>query len=175
MRSPGEGPDDDGTGAPGALEGPGTVALGFELRRLNGQINRIAHGLAHARGLHPTDVQALVLIMDAPRITPDRPMTPSRLGEELRLSSGAVTACLDRLERAGHIRRDRDSRDRRVVHLRHEPAAMEVVRAHVEPLTASTRAARARLTDDQLEVVLGFLRTLNDELATHRAGPASRG
>ncbi|MFC5753632.1 MarR family winged helix-turn-helix transcriptional regulator [Actinomadura rugatobispora] len=167
MRSPGEGPEHraaDPTDDP-----DGTRALGVELRRMNGQINRIAHALAHAQGLHPTDVQALVLIMDAPRLTPGRPMTPGRLGDELKLTSGAVTACLDRLERSGHIRRVRDAHDRRVVHLRHEPAAMDVTRGYVLPLSESTREARARLTGDQLEVVLGFLRTLNDELAAHRA------
>ena len=44
-------------------------------------------------------------------------MTPKRLREHLWLTSGAVTACVDRLERAGHIRRVRENADRRVVHL----------------------------------------------------------
>jgi DNA-binding MarR family transcriptional regulator len=166
MRSPGGGPEN------GAGDQTGVRALGVELRRMNGQINRIAHALAHAQGLHPTDVQALVLIMDAPQLTPGRPMTPGRLREELRLTSGAVTACLDRLERSGHIRRVRDAHDRRVVHLRHEPAAMDVARDYVRPLSESTREARGRLTEEQLDIVLGFLRTLNEELAAHRADTA---
>ncbi|MHC3469950.1 MMPL family transporter [Streptomyces sp. 7R007] len=45
------------------------------------------------------------------------PMTRGRLREHLGLTSGAVTACVDRLERAGHIRPVRESADRRVVAL----------------------------------------------------------
>ncbi|MCF2436360.1 MarR family transcriptional regulator [Streptomyces thinghirensis] len=37
-------------------------------------------------------------------------MTPGRLREHLGLTSGAVTACVDRLERAGHVRRVRGER-----------------------------------------------------------------
>lgn len=41
------------------------------------------------------------------------PSTPSRLAEWTGLSSGGVTVALDRLERAGYIKRERNPADRR--------------------------------------------------------------
>ncbi|MCZ9340674.1 MarR family transcriptional regulator, partial [Streptomyces sp. TRM76130] len=111
-------------------------------------------------GLHPTDVQALAAILDA-----DEPMTPGRLRERLGLTSGAVTACIDRLERAGHIRRVRESADRRVVHLHYAADARSAARSWFRPLAEATDAARSRFTEDELSVVARFLAALNDEMA----------
>ncbi|MER7174076.1 MarR family winged helix-turn-helix transcriptional regulator [Streptomyces mesophilus] len=138
-------------------------ALAVQLRRMNGEINRVVHGFAATQGLHATDVQALAAILDA-----EEPLTPGRLREHLGLTSGAVTACLDRLERAGHVRRSRESADRRVVHLHYVNDAQRTARAFFRPLAAAATEARAGFTDAELAVVVRFLATLNDELATAR-------
>ncbi|MFD9002565.1 MarR family winged helix-turn-helix transcriptional regulator [Streptomyces sp. NPDC059582] len=135
-------------------------AFAVQLRRMNGGINRLMQGFAGAHGLHPTDVQALAAILDA-----DEPMTPKRLREHLGLTSGAVTACVDRLERAGHIRRVRESADRRVVHLYYAADARPTARTYFRPLAEATEAARAHFTDDELALVLRFLAAMNEELA----------
>jgi DNA-binding MarR family transcriptional regulator len=126
---------------------------------MNGEIGRLAHGFAAQQGLHPTDIQALAAILDS-----DTPLTPGRLREHLGLTSGAVTACLDRLENAGHIRRSRDSRDRRVVHLHYEASARLAARSHFLPLAAATEAVRSRFAPEELSLVLRFLTELNEEL-----------
>ncbi|MCQ9130406.1 MarR family winged helix-turn-helix transcriptional regulator [Streptomyces sp. IBSBF 2807] len=127
---------------------------------MNGEINRLVHGFAGDQGLHPTDVQALAAILDA-----DGPMTPGRLREHLGLTSGAVTACVDRLERAGHIRRVRESADRRVVHLHYADDARSAARDYFRPLAQATSAARARFTEEELSVVLRFLGAMGEELS----------
>ncbi|MFE5220224.1 MULTISPECIES: MarR family winged helix-turn-helix transcriptional regulator [unclassified Streptomyces] len=137
------------------------------LRTLNSEVNRIAHAFAQAHGLHATDVHALAAIMDASAID-GGPMTPSRLRERLNLTSGAVSACLDRLERAGHISRTRDGADRRVVHLHYNPQARHLAREYFRPLARGTEAARRQFTPDQLETIAAFLHTLNVELAAER-------
>lgn len=139
------------------------LAFAVQLRRLNGEINRVVHGFAAAQNLHATDVQALAAILDA-----DGPLTPGRLREHLGLTSGAVTACLDRLERAGHIRRMRDSADRRVVHLHYEAGARTAARASFRSLADATAGARDRFSEDELVVVLRFLAAMNEELAALR-------
>ncbi|MFD7512785.1 MarR family winged helix-turn-helix transcriptional regulator [Streptomyces sp. NPDC059853] len=143
------------------------------LRRMNGEFNRIAQEFAQAQGLHLTDVQALIAILDAGWDGGDTPMTPGVLRSRLRLTSAAMTACLDRLERAGHVRRERSVSDRRVVHLHYAEPAKDVARAYFRPLAHSTEAARARFSDDELRVVLRFLDAMNDELHRlhHTAGP----
>ncbi len=95
-------------------------------------------------------------------------MTPGRLRKQLNLTSGAMTACLDRLEKAGHIRRVRAADDRRVVHLHYAEAAKEVARDYFQPLARGTDAARARFTPEELHVVVRFLAEMNRELTLLR-------
>ncbi|MFE6280881.1 MarR family winged helix-turn-helix transcriptional regulator [Streptomyces sp. NPDC057877] len=150
-------------GEPGADPATDLQSFAVHLRRLNGEINRLVQDFAGDHGLHATDVHALAAILDA-----DGPMTPGRLREHLGLTSGAVTACVDRLERAGHIRRVRESADRRVVHLYYDTDARPAARTYFRPLATATRAATGRFTGDELAVVLRFLAALNEELATVR-------
>ncbi|WP_428933908.1 MarR family winged helix-turn-helix transcriptional regulator [Streptomyces sp. ACT015] len=148
---------------PPAPTGTDLFSLAVQLRRMNGGINRLVHGFAGEQGLHATDVQALAAILDA-----DGPMTPGRLREHLGLTSGAVTACVDRLERAGHIRRVRESANRRVVHLHYAPDAKAVARSYFRPLARAAQGAHARFTEDELAVVLRFLQAMNEEMAALR-------
>ncbi|MFJ2397261.1 MarR family winged helix-turn-helix transcriptional regulator [Streptomyces sp. NPDC087843] len=157
-QDPGVGPERE-RAAPTDLQ-----AFAVQLRRMNGEVNRVVHGFAGEHGLHATDVQALAAILDAAE-----PLTPGRLGEHLGLTSGAVTACLDRLERAGHIRRVRDSPDRRVVHLHWVPDAKSAARAHFRPLAEVTASVRSGFSEDELSVVLRFLTAMNEQLSGVRS------
>ncbi|MEU2538786.1 MarR family winged helix-turn-helix transcriptional regulator [Streptomyces iakyrus] len=151
----------------------GLQSFAVLLRRMNSEFNRIAQEFAQAQGLHLTDMQALIAILDADS-DPEaqgEPMTPGRLRGQLNLTSGAVTACLDRLERAGHIRRVRDAGDRRVVHLHYADAARGLARDYFRPLARSTDAARGRFSPEELEVVVRFLAEMNAELALLRRDP----
>ncbi|MFG2298571.1 MarR family winged helix-turn-helix transcriptional regulator [Streptomyces sp. NPDC048603] len=150
--------DRDTTSTPGSLQD-----FAVALRRTHGEISRLVHGFALAQGLHPTDVQALSVVLDSPD-----PLTPGRLREHLGLTSGAVTACLDRLEKAGHIRRSRDTADRRVVHVHYEAGARAAARRHFLPLAEATSRATDRFDEQELATALRFLTTLNEELAALR-------
>ncbi|WP_328908219.1 MarR family winged helix-turn-helix transcriptional regulator [Streptomyces sp. NBC_00234] len=140
-------------------------AFAVKLRQMNGEINRIAHAFTNDQGLHATDVQALAAILDS-----ETPLTPGLLRTHLGLTSGAVTACLDRLEKAGHIRRVRESKDRRVVHLHYLPDARSAARAHFMPLAKATARAQESFSPDELATVLRFLDALNDELGQVHEG-----
>jgi len=129
--------------------GPSTVPTGTDLQSL------------------ATDVQALAAILDA-----DGPMTPGRLRAHLGLTSGAVTACLDRLEGAGHIRRVRESSDRRVVHLYYASDARVAARTYFRPLARAAEQARARFTEEELAVAARFLAAMNEEMSTLRPSGA---
>ncbi|MFE5297140.1 MarR family winged helix-turn-helix transcriptional regulator [Streptomyces sp. NPDC056632] len=137
--------------------------FGVALRRTIGEMNRLVHGFAVTQGLHPTDIHALSFVLDNPDTA-----TPGLVREHLGLTSGAVTACLDRLEKAGHIRRSRAEGDRRVVRIHYVPGAKSVARAYFMPLAQAADRARGRFTEDELAVVLRYFDALNDELGELR-------
>ena len=70
--------------------------------------------VADRLGMHPTDVQCLNLLTLAAE-----PRTTGQIAELTGLTSGSATRLVDRLERAGYVRRERDTQDRRkvLVHL----------------------------------------------------------
>lgn len=147
-------------------ESPDLHSFAVLLRRTNAEFHRVTHAFAQAQGLAHTDVQALAAILDGDG--KGGPLTPGRLRARLDLTSGAVSACLGRLERAGHIVRTRDGADGRVVHLHYAEKGRRIARAAFRPLAQSTAATLDHFTDDELAVVARFLDTLNGELAQQR-------
>ncbi|RIV36912.1 MarR family winged helix-turn-helix transcriptional regulator [Micromonospora radicis] len=137
-----------------------------ELRRYCVDAQHVGHAFAGQHGLGATDLQALIAVMDA-ELTGE-PITPGRLGEQLDLSSGSVTALIDRLERAGHIRRDRDTTDRRKVLLHYAERGAAVAMDFFRPLGERTDAVMAGFGDDELEVVYRFITAMGGSLREHR-------
>lgn len=135
------------------------------LRLYSVQAQQVGDRFAQRHGLHPTDLQALIAVLHAERR--GAPLTPGRLGEALGLSSGATTAVIDRLERAGHLRRVRESADRRIVHLRYGEPGQELASSFFRPLGARSHAVMDGFSSDELATVARFLRGLTDAYAEH--------
>jgi DNA-binding MarR family transcriptional regulator len=135
------------------------------LRTYSVEAQHVGHAFAQRHGLHPTDLQALIAVMHAEGR--GAPLTPGRLGEAIGLSSGATTAAIDRLERAGHLRRTRESTDRRVVHLRYGEPGMALAMEFFGPLGKRTDDVMAGFSDEDLALVRRFLQGMNDALAEH--------
>ncbi|MFE7798540.1 MarR family winged helix-turn-helix transcriptional regulator [Nocardia sp. NPDC057440] len=121
----------------------------------------IFHSAVAARlGITVTDLSCLNLLSAA------GPQTPGQLAELIGITrGGAVTTMIDRLERAGFVRRGRDPLDRRRVLV--EP--ISTVADAVAPLFAGLAAAvgehLAGYSDRDLEVLLRFVGTLNRRVA----------
>src|SRR5215472_6736904 len=77
------------------------------LRALSTEIGRLDQAAADRYGLNRTDMGALDIIGRA------GPLAPTDLARLLGFTTGGVTTVLDRLERAGYIRRLADAADRR--------------------------------------------------------------
>ncbi|MFG3704433.1 MarR family winged helix-turn-helix transcriptional regulator [Micromonospora sp. NPDC047670] len=140
--------------------------IAAELRRYSVDAQHIGHAFANLHGLGATDLQALIAVMDAELI--GQPITPGRLGEQLNLSSGSVTALIDRLERAGHIRRDRDTADRRKVLLHYAERGAALAMDFFRPLGRRTDEVMAGFSDDELEVVHRFMTAMTASMREHR-------
>jgi DNA-binding MarR family transcriptional regulator len=148
--------------------------LAYLLRRINIELDQLGHEFAVEHRLHPTDMRALVAVMDAAR--GGNTMTPGRLGEELNLTSPSVTALVDRLERQGHLRRVRDQRDRRRVTLEIEHQALALGAEFFGPLNTELLTAMEAFSDADLEVVGRFLEAMTEVIvANRRARQATNG
>ena len=127
---------------------------------------RLGRAFAERNGMHPTDWAALLAVVHGDRV--GRPLTPGDLGERLAISSGATTAVVDRLERAGHVRRVRDDRDRRRLTLHRAESATVPLSAFCEPLDAAMDEIVVAYSDGELAVVQRFLGDAIGQVCEHR-------
>ncbi|WP_405849333.1 MarR family winged helix-turn-helix transcriptional regulator [Streptomyces sp. NBC_01518] len=110
---------------------------------------------ANRNGMHPTDVRALIVLMDADRAGEE--MTTGRLGGALGLNSAGTTALVDRLERAGHVRRVRSEGDRRRVVVEVDQRAVALGQDFFGPLIGRAVELLQGYDDRELAAVRGFL------------------
>jgi DNA-binding MarR family transcriptional regulator len=127
---------------------------------------RLGRAFAVRHNMHPTDWSALLAVIQGDRC--GRPLTPGELGQRLGISSGATTAVLDRLERAGHVHRVRDDRDRRRMTLHRAESAAALLRTFSEPLDAAMDAIVVGYSDGELAVVQRFLDDAIGQVAEYR-------
>lgn len=114
----------------------------------------VMHAALAARlGLHATDHKAVDVLLQA------GPMMAGELAERMGLTSSAITTMVDRLERHGLVRRDRDSEDRRRVIVRPTVTAEfgERFMALMAPMLADYSKYLAGLTTEELDLVKRYL------------------
>jgi MarR family transcriptional regulator, organic hydroperoxide resistance regulator len=88
------------------------------------------------------------------------PTTPSGLAALTRLSSGGVTVALDRLEKAGYIRRQPNPDDRRSLLITLVPARLRKLAGLYEGVELETRRLLATLPERDLEAVVRFFEAM---------------
>jgi DNA-binding MarR family transcriptional regulator len=109
------------------------------------------HAIADYVGLDRTAYRCLDILDQ------EGPMTAGRLAERARLSPGAMTALLDRLEKRGLARRARDTKDRRRV-LVEVTSELREMAAQLYGAPEEGADALAAYTNEQLEFLIRFLR-----------------
>lgn len=127
---------------------------------------RLGRTFAVRHHMHPTDWSALLAVIQGDRV--GRPLTPGELGQRLGISSGATTAVVDRLERAGHVRRVRDDRDRRRLTLHRAESATALLQTFSEPLDAAMDDIVVGYSCGELAVVQRFLADAIGQVSEHR-------
>ncbi|WP_218002108.1 MarR family winged helix-turn-helix transcriptional regulator [Microtetraspora malaysiensis] len=138
------------------------------LRAITVELDRIGEGFAARHALHPTDVRALICLLDAART--GAPATPGILGAHLGLNSAGTTAVIDRLERLGHVRRERDTQDRRRVLLKVDESAVALGWSFFGPLIHEIVAVMGRFDAADQATVERFLGDVNEAVARQRTG-----
>ena len=136
------------------------------LRGVTVHLDLLGGEFAARNGLHPTDLRALIQLLDFDRAGIEA--TPGRLGDELGLNSPAVTAVVDRLQRLGLVSRERDERDRRRVLLAVTDQATDLGWSFFGRLIGDMVTAAEEFDEEELATVRRFLRTVDSVLTTWR-------
>ena len=113
--------------------------------------------------LNRTDTRVIDIVQRAGR------MSAGEIATAARLTSGAVTAVIDRLEAAGYARRVRDTQDRRRVLVEVTPELDQMMRPVFGPLAEEGYAAMAEYDDDRLEFIVEFMERARASLNRHTA------
>jgi DNA-binding MarR family transcriptional regulator len=127
--------------------------VSWALRHVNRAAADVDHSLAGALNLRALDYAAMGHLMSAPA-----PLGPAELSMRLGISTGSATELVDRLERAGHLQRRRDSRDRRRVDLQPTESAVRDILGELEPLFTALDALADGFTPAQQETLTRYLR-----------------
>ncbi|MDP9144231.1 MAG: MarR family transcriptional regulator [Actinomycetota bacterium] len=104
-------------------------------------------------GINRTDGRCLDVVDQRGRIT------AGDLAREAGLTTGAVTAVVDRLEAAGLMRRRSDPGDRRKVLIELTPDAQSLAQEVYGPLAHAGRPYLEALSDQQVLTLIGFFET----------------
>jgi DNA-binding MarR family transcriptional regulator len=113
----------------------------------------VLHGQASAAavGLGATDLYAINVLQLS------GPMTSGLLAAHTGLTTGATTRLIDRLERAGHVRRVPDPADRRKVVIEHVSRPIGVDEA-VDPARRKVGEILAGYSPDELATLFDYFR-----------------
>jgi DNA-binding MarR family transcriptional regulator len=146
-------------------------AIGAAARTQQRAVDRFDQALVDHVGVNRTDGRCIDLIAEL------GPISAGDLARAAHLTTGAVTTAVDRMARAGWVRRTDDPHDRRRVLLEITEQTEGVLRDVFVPLVREGHRALERFTDEQLETILAYLeldRALQEEHADRleRRGPA---
>jgi MarR family transcriptional regulator, organic hydroperoxide resistance regulator len=129
---------------------------------LVGQIRRFIAGTilfnqkaADRVGLHLTDMQCINLLDLL------GPVTPGKLAECTGLTTGGVTVMLDRLEKAGLVKREPNLNDRRSVLVRVNPRKLRKINALYAGINERLEAFLAEIPEAELRLVVSFFSRVN--------------
>ena len=124
--------------------------LEVAMRRSSAQGVMYGQAVANMAGISNSDMECMDILHLEGRVT------AGRLAEVTGLTTGAITGVVDRLEKAGYVRRERDETDRRKVFIVVVPEkAMKIGELYV-PLQQAMQKLWSSYTEDELRLLLRF-------------------
>jgi DNA-binding MarR family transcriptional regulator len=114
------------------------------------------HLIAQKMGLHVTDAECIDFLMEM------GPSTAGALAKATRLTTGAMTNVIDRLETAGFVRRDPDPGDRRKVVVSYIPEKHHDAKVHYAALAKSVETLFSKYTKSELDFLIKHTTALTE-------------
>lgn len=125
--------------------------IGNIVRRMGAQSVIVSQTVAARFGLNTTDLECLDLIQLEGKVS------AGRLATATGLTSGATTALIDRLERAGYVERFDDPADRRRVLVRIRKGSIDEIAKAYGPMQKRMFALWSGYSEAELAVIEDFL------------------
>ncbi|HTO60140.1 MAG TPA: MarR family transcriptional regulator [Bradyrhizobium sp.] len=120
------------------------------MRKASAQGAMFAKAVADRAGISSSDMDCMDFLNIEGR------MTAGRLAELTGLTSGAITGVIDRLEKAGFVRRERDESDRRKVFIVPVPERIMEIGRLYEAMQRAMHRQSEGYSDAELKLLLRY-------------------
>jgi DNA-binding MarR family transcriptional regulator len=131
-------------------------------REFTSAVDVVNQIIAERMGVNRTDHRVLEIL------NRKGAMTAGDLARAAHLTTGAVTAVVDRLEDVGFVRRVRDTEDRRRLLIERTLESTRTAMRYYQPFMSATFESMTKYNADELAVVSDFMRgaaTISEEYA----------
>lgn len=139
------------------------------VRDLIGASRGLVARMAKVMQMNATDMSAIG------ELTQHGPLGTAELAERLGIRSASATVLVDRLERSGHVRRVRETGDRRRVRLTETPAARRDSFAAWAPVVEAIDEVARSLSGEERATVCDFLAQVTAVVVQGGASQGSSG
>jgi DNA-binding MarR family transcriptional regulator len=134
--------------------------IGQRLKTISHLTREIGKKIGESLGVNVTDMAALEQLLN------NGPLTPSQLAGCLKVTTAAATQIVDRLERAGHVSRERKTSDRRKIFVVPVEASVERAFERLAPMLDGLDNVIAGLAPADRQVIENFLDQVVDVYRT---------
>lgn len=126
-------------------------AIGQQLQQIAILTRKAARSLGESLGINQTDMAALEHLIT------DGPLPPTELAARLSVTTAGITQVIDRLERAGHVVRERQLTDKRRVLVCPVAKSIAQTYLHIAPMLHGLGNVLRALNGEDRSVIETFL------------------
>jgi DNA-binding MarR family transcriptional regulator len=135
--------------------------LMMAVRKLTRSSLMLQYAVAEKMNLNATDAECIDFLMEM------GPSTAGDLAKMTRLTTGAITNVIDRLEKAGFVKRESDPQDRRKVIIRFIPKKHEKTKRYYDAMAADVYALFSTYNETKLKSLLQHSDSLTEIFQKH--------
>ncbi|MDP9743398.1 UNVERIFIED_ORG: DNA-binding MarR family transcriptional regulator [Bacillus sp. B2I3] len=144
-------------------------SLTHRLQRYGMRSVLFQQNMAQKIGVSHTDLKSAEILNET------GPITAGELSKITGLSTGSVTALINRLEKSGYVKRERDQLDGRKVMIMPIPERQEQIKSHYQSLSMATKDLCSAYNEQELILINQFVEEItkimdkeNDKLMSER-------
>ena len=144
-------------------------SLTHRLQRYGMRSVLFQQNMAQKIGVSHTDLKSAEILNET------GPITAGELSKITGLSTGSVTALINRLEKSGYVKRERDQLDGRRVMIAPIPERQEQIKSHYQSLSMATKVLGSSYNEQELILINQFVEDItkimdkeNDKLMNER-------